>query len=175
MKPIKNILFIFLLILFFLLTQAHALEVSGIVYRVLDGDTIHLLPENKLPAKIKIHKDKTISVRFRGIDAPEKAQPYGKESMENLRNLIENKKVTVDVKDIDRYGRIAGYVYLNGKNINLEQVKAGLAWAYTEYLDRPYASEFYEAEKEARRQKLGLWKQLNPKPPWEWRKLKRLK
>jgi len=161
------------LISFFLILPAYALEISGIVVRVLDGDTIHLLSDTKLPPQVKKHKDKTISIRFRGIDAPEKDQPYGQESKQNLKNLIENKKVKVDVKDIDRYGRIAGYMYLNGKNINLEQVRQGYAWAYTEYLDRPYASEFYNAEKEARKQKLGLWKQSNPKPPWEWRKLKK--
>jgi endonuclease YncB( thermonuclease family) len=64
-------------------------------------------------------------------------------------------------------------VYLNGKNINLEQVKAGFAWAYAQFLDRPYASEFYNAEKEARKKKLGLWKESNPMPPWEWRKRNR--
>ncbi len=79
----------------------------------------------------------------------------------------------VKVVDIDRYGRIAGYIYVGNVLINLEQVKAGYAWAYTQYLDRPYASEFYNAEKEAREKKRGLWQEANPKPPWEWRKVRR--
>lgn len=167
---LTKIVFLFL-ISFFLILPAYALEISGIVVRVLDGDTIHLLSETSLPPHIKTHKNQTVSIRFRGIDAPEKDQPFGPESKENLKRLIENKKVIVDIKDVDRYGRIAGYIYCNGKNINLEQVRQGYAWAYTEYLDRPYASEFYNAEKEARKNKLGLWKQSNPKPPWEWRKI----
>jgi endonuclease YncB( thermonuclease family) len=64
-------------------------------------------------------------------------------------------------------------VYVNGLNVNLEQVKRGYAWVYLEFLDRPYVSEFYSAEKEARSKGLGLWKQTNPTPPWEWRKMKR--
>ncbi len=171
LKIIVRFLFFILLFLFFL-NIAYALEISGIVMRVLDGDTIHFLPDKKI-AHLKMHKDNTVSIRFRGIDAPEKDQPYGLESKENLKRMIENKRVVIDVKDIDRYGRIAGYVYFNNININLEQIKHGFAWAYTEYLDRPYVSEFYDAEKQARKNRFGLWKQLNPIPPWEWRKLKK--
>jgi hypothetical protein len=57
----------------------------------------------------------------------------------------------------------------------LEQVKRGFAWAYTEYLDSSYISEFYSVEKEARNKEKGLWKQANPTPPWEWRKIKKYK
>ena len=49
-------------------------------------------------------------------------------------------------------------------------VKLGYAWAYKQYLKRPYASEYIDAENEARNKKLGLWKQANPQPPWEFRK-----
>ena len=80
--------------------------------------------------------------------------------------------VKLDVKDIDEYGRAVAFVYVGSLNVNLEQVKRGFAWAYREYLDTPYASEFYLAEKEARNKELGLWKQANPTPPWERRKIK---
>jgi len=150
-----------------------AYTITGTVTRVLDGDTFHLLPESGIPQNVKVHKDGTISVRLRGIDAPEKRQPYGQEAKESLKSLIGGKTIKVEVKDIDRYGRIAGYVFVDGINVNLKQIERGFAWAYTEYLDRPYASEFYNAEKEARKQNLGLWKQLNPTPPWEWRKRNR--
>ncbi|MBI4684895.1 MAG: thermonuclease family protein [Nitrospirae bacterium] len=48
-------------------------------------------------------------------------------------------------------------------------VKRGFAWAYRQYLKRPYASEFIDAESEARTNKRGLWQQTNPQPPWEYR------
>lgn len=135
----------------------------------MDGDTFHCLPDTLINGA-KLHKDGTISVRLRGVDAPEKDQAYGMEAKESLKELIGRKTVKLDIKDIDRYGRVVAYVFVNGVNVNLEQVKRGYAWAYTEYLDRPYASEFYEAEKQARKQRFGLWKELNPTPPWEWRK-----
>jgi len=77
------------------------------------------------------------------------------------------------ILDVDRHKRIVGLVYLNGKNVNEEMVRLGLAWAYRRYLDTPYASEFIGAENEAREKGLGLWKQANPLPPWEFRRRRR--
>ena len=48
------------------------------------------------------------------------------------------KTVKLDIKDIGRYSTLSVYVFVGSLNVNLEQVKRGLAWAYTEYLDRPY-------------------------------------
>lgn len=169
-KMSKNnltLLLIFILFIFLYPSLSFALDCSAT--RVLDGDTFHCLPEKTLSG-VKLHKDGTITVRMRGIDAPEKRQAFGEDARESLKSMIGGKIVKLDVKDIDRYGRTVAYVWLGKVNINLEQVKRGYAWAYAEYLDRPYASEFYEAEKGARKQKLGLWQQSNPAPPWEWRK-----
>ncbi|MEM1973527.1 MAG: thermonuclease family protein [Thermoplasmata archaeon] len=160
------------LLCFIFVNYCLAQQISCTVTRVLDGDTFHCLPE-KPPFGVKVHKDNTISVRMRGIDAPEKRQAFGEDARLSLKELIGGKIVKLDVKDIDRYGRVVAYVWLSGFNVNLEQIKRGYAWAYTEYLDRPYASEFYEAERQARKQKLGLWQQSNPTPPWEWRKRNR--
>lgn len=161
--------FIVFILTFLFVSISFASQIACQVTRVLDGDTFHCLP-GKQSVSAKIHKDGTISVRMRGIDAPEKKQAYGEDARLSLKEMIGGKTVILDVKDIDRYGRVVAYVWLGKQNINLEQVKRGYAWAYTEYLDRPYASEFYEAEKHARKQKLGLWEQANPTPPWEWRK-----
>ncbi|KAF0221143.1 MAG: hypothetical protein FD174_641 [Geobacteraceae bacterium] len=75
--------------------------------------------------------------------------------------------------DIDRYKRLVSVISLDGRDINLEMVQEGWAWAYRQYLQRPYASEYIGAEEKARKQKLGLWKQANPEPPWEFRKLQK--
>ncbi len=167
-KVLRPLGFILVLLSLFV-AQSFALTIDCTVTRVLDGDTFHCLPEKPVIGA-KIHKDGTISVRLRGIDAPEKRQAYGVDAQQSLKSMIGGKTVKLDVKDIDKYGRVVAYVWLGKLNVNLEQVKRGMAWAYEEYLDRPYASEFYEAEKQARKQKLGLWEQSNPTPPWEWRK-----
>ncbi len=173
MKKLYLFVFLVVTILLSLFCQlsTYAATISGTVVRVVDGDTFHFLPDQPVSG-VKVHKNSTVTVRMRGIDAPERDQPYGVEAAEHLRNLILQQKIRLEIKDIDRYGRIVGYVWYNGKNINLEQVQAGYAWAYTEFLDRPYASEFYKAEQQARAERRGLWQQRNPVPPWEWRKIK---
>ena len=80
------------------------------------------------------------------------------------------KKVKVQIMDIDRYRRMVAVLYLGDRDINREMVKGGYAWAYREYLKGPYASEYIDAENDARSKHLGLWQQPNPQPPWEFRK-----
>jgi len=58
--------------------------------------------------------------------------------------------------DIDRYKRAVSVILLDGRNINKEMVADGWAWAYRQYLDRAYTSEYIQAEKQARGKKLGL-------------------
>ena len=53
-------------------------------------------------------------------------------------------------------GRTVSIVWLGNRNINLEIVADGWAWAYKQYLDRPHASEYIQAEEQARAKKLGL-------------------
>ena len=53
----------------------------------------------------------------------------------------------------------------DGRRLNRELVKAGLAWWY-----RKYAAEgekLSQAEQEAREAKRGLWVEAHPVPPWE--------
>jgi endonuclease YncB( thermonuclease family) len=172
MKHLLNKILIILIFIFFLPIYLYA--TSCTVTQVIDGDTFYCLPKSSI-AGVKTHKDGSISVRLYGIDAPEKDQPYGLEARNSLKDLVEGKTVELDVKNIDRYGRAVAYVYVSGLNVNLEQVKRGFAWAYREYLDTPYASEFYSAEKEARDKELGLWKQANLTPPGKWEKIKKYK
>jgi micrococcal nuclease len=152
--------------------------VEGVVVKVTDGDTI----------KVETSERTILRVRLYGIDAPETekysrrtgriskaGQPYGEEAYRALESRILGKKVKVDIIDIDRYKRMVGIVYLDSGDINLEMVKKGWAWAYREYLKGSYASEYLDAEKEARAKKLGLWKQANPQPPWEFRRLMRIR
>jgi hypothetical protein len=68
----------------------------------------------------------------------------------------------------DRYGRsVATVIAPDGKNLNLELVKAGLAWHYTAYSkDKDLAA----AEIDARAGKGGLWSRPDTVAPWEYRK-----
>ena len=153
-----------LLLLTVPLAQAETL--SGRVVRVTDGDTIVVLDASKVQHKI----------RLTGIDAPERGQAFGTKSKEHLSDLVAGKSVVVDYSKYDRYQRILGKVLLNGEDVNLEQVKAGLAWHYKKYQGEQSPSDrvkYSDAELEARRHKLGLWHDPSPVPPWEYRQAKR--
>ncbi len=160
--------FLIILIAFLFTLNVHASELIGKVIKVIDGDTITILDANKEQFKI----------RLSGIDAPEKKQAFGNVSKQSLSELVAGKVVTVDYNKRGRYGRIIGKVLLENNDINLEQIKRGLAWHYKYYEseqdveDRSlYAQEEYLAQKE----RLGLWKDMDPIPPWEYRKILRNK
>ncbi|MDB4409331.1 thermonuclease family protein [Gammaproteobacteria bacterium] len=146
------------------LVQADTL--TGRVVRVTDGDTIVVLDSSNVQHKI----------RLTGIDAPERKQAFGTKSKEHLSDSVAGKFVVVDYDKRDRYERILGKVLLSNEDMNLEQIKAGLAWHYKKYQkdQEPADRELYsEAEIEAREAKRGLWYDPDPVPPWEHRKSKR--
>ena len=157
------LLFLFLFSLFCCKTYSQ----QDTVIEVKDGDTVVIQPANS----------ERYTCRLYGIDAPETAkrgkpgQPYGEEAKDTLLDLVLKKQVEVEIKDRDRYGRMVCIIRLDGVDINRKMIKLGLAWAYIEYLKGPYASIYYDAEKDARSKRLGLWKHANPQPPWEFRKM----
>ena len=111
-------------------------------------------------------------IRLGGIDAPEKAQPYGQKSKQSLSDIVFSKTVMVETGKTDRYGREVGKVLVDGVDANLEQIKLGLAWHYKAY-QREQSPEdrlaYAAAEKDAAAAHIGLWQDAVPVAPWEWR------
>jgi len=72
----------------------------------------------------------------------------------------------VVVQGHDRYRRTIGRVFQDEVDVSAEQVKQGMAWVY-----RKYSKDvsLLPLENEARVQRLGLWADVEPVPPWEWR------
>lgn len=135
---------------------------AGKVIGVLDGDTIEVLDASKTPHRI----------RLSGIDAPEKAQPFGQRSKEHLSDLVFGRQVDVQTGKADKYGRTVGKVVVGGVDANLEQVKTGFAWHYKQYASGQSVSDralYASAENSAHSLHLGLWRDANPMPPWDWR------
>ena len=135
--------------------------ILGKVIQVVDGDTYHLLTED----------NQTLKIRMEGIDAPERAMPFYKVSKDYLGKLCSGKYVKLKSSGIDQYGRYLGFTYLeDSSELCREMIKAGLAWHYKRYnTDEDLAN----LEIEARNLKIGLWKDENPMPPWEFRKSRR--
>jgi len=153
--PIRLLLFLFILI-FALPSLAISATLQGRVVGVADGDTVTILTPERQQVKIRLGQ----------IDAPEKAQPFGQRSKQSLSDLIVGKEVRVKVETTDRYGRTVGRIFQDDIDVNLEQVKRGMAWAYRQYLTD---KAFLDAEHTAKAAKIGLWSESNPTPPWEYR------
>ena len=134
---------------------------NGYVVGVSDGDTVKVLDAGK-----KQHR-----IRLLGIDAPESNQAFGQKSKQYLSSLIFNKNVSIAYKEKDQYGRILGTIFYENENINLKMVQAGLAWHYVYFAKDN--KELAEAEAAARKEKLGLWADPNPMPPWDFRRQKK--
>lgn len=153
----------FFALLLFVSHIATADDFSGQVVRIADGDTITVLDANKTQHKI----------RLAGIDAPERKQPYGEASRKHLASLIAGKTVSVEWSKRDKYRRIVGVVVYQGMDVNLEQIKMGYAWHYKKYEAEQTPNDrmtYADAEQSARIKHMGLWKDSNPMPPWDWRK-----
>lgn len=135
--------------------------IYGKVIRVVDGDTYHLLTED----------NQTLKVRMEGIDAPERAMLFYKASKDYLGKLCFGKSVRLKSSGKDQYGRYLGSTYLeDGTELCHEMIKAGLAWHYKRYNSD---EDLAQLEIEARKAKKGIWSDLNPTPPWDYRKLRR--
>ena len=151
--------------LFLLACSVQAETLTGRVVGIADGDTITVLDANRQQHKI----------RLAGIDAPEKAQPFGDRSKQSLSELVFDKQVVVESNKQDRYGRTVGKVLVNGMDANLAQVNTGMAWWYRDYAKEQSAADrrlYEQAEQQAQAQRLGLWADKNPTPPWDFRHAK---
>ena len=121
---------------------------------MIDGDTFIFLTSTG-----------SFTVRMLGIDAPERDQPFSRESSEFLSQYL-NKQAVTKVNGTDKDDRSVGTLFVNGRNINLLSIKAGYAWHYKRYSDD---KDYAEAEEYAQRNKLKIWSLPNPIPPWSWR------
>jgi endonuclease YncB( thermonuclease family) len=125
------------------------------VIGVADGDTLTVL-----------RGQEPVKVRLQGIDCPEGGQAFGNVAKRHLSDLVFGKEVTVMPRDTDRYGRMVADVAIEGRDVGLAMVEAGLAWHFTRYSsDQRLAA----AEREARAAKRGLWRDPSPIAPWEFR------
>lgn len=145
--------------LLFLTLSLYAQSYSGKVTAVKDGDTIEMLVRGK-----------TVRIRLFGVDSPEKGQPFGEKARQYTAGLCFGKPVTAVQRSRDQYGRVVADVYLADRTfLNESLVKAGYAWHYKKFSKNEALAL---AEKKAREEKAGLWRDGSPVAPWNWRKQK---
>jgi len=144
-------------------TAVAAGTLEGTVVGIADGDTLTLLDGGRTQHR----------VRLAGIDAPEKRQAFGSRAQQALASAVFRRKVTVVWHKRDRYGRLVAKVLVEGRDVGLALVSAGFAWHYKAFEKEQSAEErasYADAEVKARQQRLGLWRDASPVPPWEFRR-----
>ncbi len=128
------------------------------VHTVHDGDTVTCLdPQGRL------HK-----IRLLGIDAPEYAQPFGRESSAALTAKLAGQVVQVRGDAHDQHGRLLGTLWIADRDINREMVAEGWAWVFGGFAPD---EDLVAAEAAARGKRRGLWADPHPTAPGDWRAL----
>ena len=83
------------------------------------------------------------------------------------------KRVEAHCHKKDRYNREVCTVFASLRDVGLEQIRAGMAWHYKDYQHEQTTQDrlvYRDEEQNAKASQVGLWKDANPVPPWEWRK-----
>lgn len=127
------------------------------VIAIQDGDTIELkfLYAGK---KAGQRMEKPIRIRLLHVNCPERGRPYYKVAKQYTSQQCFRKTVQIrHAGNFDKYGRLLGEVVLpNGRILNKELVKAGLAVHFKKYSK---SQEYANLEIQAKKQKVGIWSQ----------------
>ena len=134
------------------------------VVRVVDGDTVEVLLDNK--------KEK---VRVIGINTPEVVDPrksvecFGKEASNMAKEILSNQNVVLESdssqQNVDKYGSLLRYVFVNGVDFGKQMIAEGYAHEYTYDLPYKYQLEYKASERQARKDKVGLWESASCAKP----------
>jgi endonuclease YncB( thermonuclease family) len=162
----KKVSFLSLVLTFLLTLPCLAWAWSGEVVGITDGDTITVLNSKTL---------KDVKIRLYGIDCPEGGQAFSKRARQFTSKMVYGKVVEVGAITVDHYGRTVSLVYVDGKGVCDELIRAGLAWVYYLYCNLPICTEWKNLEAEAKEAKRELWSDPHAMPPWEFRRKKRSK
>ncbi len=154
--------YLFSLLLCFTVSVANAW--TGMVVRVSDGDSITVRTEDGVSHKLRLY----------GVDSPEIKQDWGKEARKVAFTHAINRLVEVTPLYRDKYKRIVAIVTLpDGRILQEVMLDAGMAWVYERYCKEAFCESWRVKMNHARASRRGLWQEIYPYPPWEWRKAKR--
>lgn len=91
------------------------------VARVTDGDTLWVRPATG---------GKPVKIRIDGIDAPEICQAHGQAARAALAKRLHGRKMALDTRREDDYGRTVAALHVDGEDIAGWMVSQGHAWSY---------------------------------------------
>ncbi len=110
------------------------------VLRVIDGDTIEVALNRR-----------NRRVRYVGINTPERDEPCSNTATAANRRLVGGRTVTLvrDTEDVDRYGRLLRYIYVDDTLVNEALVRDGFAENFVWEPNTRFADRFRALEAEA--------------------------
>lgn len=112
-------LFLLTPLLMVLVVPSWSADYPARIVGIADGDTITILTADRVQRR----------VRVQGIDAPEIGQDFGGSAKQAASGLAFGKTVAIRPVATDRYGRTVAEVILpDGRSMNREMVRQGLAW-----------------------------------------------
>ncbi len=137
------------------------------VLKIFDGDSLQITAV-----------DLVFSIRLVGIDSPEigtgdqQSQPFSREAKAYLETLLNNREVALKSHGADGYHRQLAEIFVDGKNVNIEMIKQGLAEVYKGIPPKTLDLEIYiKEEKQAKKTGKGIWKLgKSYKSPKQWRR-----
>ncbi|MFC1580637.1 thermonuclease family protein [Thermodesulfobacteriota bacterium] len=117
------------------------------VTQIKSGDIIKVVDSNK-----------EIVVRLAGIDAPEQGQPYNHRARTHLTDLILHRTVFIFEYEKGLKNSLVGEVFLEGRSINIEMLRAGLAEVFRGVPPKKLnLIQYLIIEQEARAARRGMW------------------
>lgn len=124
--------------------------------KTIDGDTIKIMYEGKEQ-----------NVRYLLIDTPETnhprlgRQPFGQEAKVRNQELLQKGRLEIEFdigEKYDKYGRLLAYIYIDGKSVQEQLLREGLARvAYVYPPNTRYLDEYKHAEQQAKEDGIGIW------------------
>lgn len=154
-----------LLLSILLAIPAWADTLEGVLSQVKDGDTVEVTDS----------KGRKHTFRLLGADAPEKGQPFYRESKQALQDRFEGKKVVVEwlrLQVCPPTGCVQlAKVLMRGEDLALRQIDRGFAWHDPNHVREQSTTDrtlYADASLTARNRRRGLWHGKVPIPPWEY-------
>ena len=122
------------------------------VVAIIDGDTIDIVEEAS---------QRKVRVRLHGVDSPESGEPFSQRARTFMRVLLFDRAVTVEGRDVDRYGRLVARIRVGSRDASVELLREGLGCHYRQFSNDPVLEQ---AEQTARSASAGFWAAGAPQP-----------
>jgi micrococcal nuclease len=147
-----------LLILIFLTPVLSAKTLNGVVLSIHDGDTLTFVPEGSVKkAKLRLLGVDTPEIDFNGSSQGEVAF-MARDYLMSMLPLNAKIQIELSDKNTDSNGRYLGQIKYQGRDLNLEILKAGWGATYFIYpYDKKVVVEYQKASQYAFENNLGIF------------------